>query len=162
MGGAAGAGPCRSTGDSRIEDTEHLQASRASRWRFLSHCTKRWKHCDRDWRCQRQGYAGSYEGRVPCRTLRSLAHHIESPAEILSAMNQRMLTRSRGGFTTCLVLRVDANEEIIVANAGHIARFCEREKVCNENGLPLGLRRPWSRFGPDFFRGSQVPGSIGS
>ena len=41
-------------------------------------------------------------------TLRTLAHYTQSPGEILAAMNQRMLGRANGGFTTCLALRVDA------------------------------------------------------
>jgi hypothetical protein len=72
-------------------------------------------------------------------TLRTLVHYTESPAEILSAMNQRMLARSRGGFTTCLVLRADTNGEMVVANAGHIAPFVNGEELAIENGLPLGL-----------------------
>jgi hypothetical protein len=31
-----------------------------------------------------------------------------------------LLARSNNGFTTCLVLRVDANGSMIIANAGHI------------------------------------------
>src|SRR6202041_837727 len=42
-------------------------------------------------------------------TLRTLAHYSQSPGEILSAMNQLMLGRSRGGFTTCLVLLAAAD-----------------------------------------------------
>ena len=41
-------------------------------------------------------------------TLHTLAHYKHSPHEILAAMNQRMLARSSGSFTTCLVLRADA------------------------------------------------------
>ena len=38
-------------------------------------------------------------------TLRTLVHYSESPGEILSAMNQSaMIGRTKGGFTTCLVL----------------------------------------------------------
>ena len=40
-------------------------------------------------------------------TMRTLAHYTQSPGEILTAMNYRMLNRSAGGFTTCLVVRVD-------------------------------------------------------
>jgi hypothetical protein len=39
-------------------------------------------------------------------TFRTLAHYTQSPGKILSAMNQRMIGRNSGGFTTCLVLRV--------------------------------------------------------
>jgi serine phosphatase RsbU (regulator of sigma subunit) len=72
-------------------------------------------------------------------TFRTLAHYTQSPSEILSAMNTRMLSRSSGGFTTCLVLRVDADRTFTVANAGHIAPYLDGKELPLENGLPLGL-----------------------
>ena len=72
-------------------------------------------------------------------TVRTLAHYTESPGEILTAMNQRMLARSSGGFTTCLVLRADADGTLTIANAGHIAPYLEGQELAIENGLPLGL-----------------------
>jgi hypothetical protein len=72
-------------------------------------------------------------------TLRTLAHYTQSPSEILAAMNQRMLARSNGGFTTCLVLRADADGRLTIANAGHIAPYLVGKELPLENGLPLGL-----------------------
>jgi sigma-B regulation protein RsbU (phosphoserine phosphatase) len=72
-------------------------------------------------------------------TVRTLAHYTQSPGEILAAMNQRMLGRSRGGFTTCLVLRAEADGTLTVANAGHIAPYVTGRELPLENGLPLGL-----------------------
>jgi Stage II sporulation protein E (SpoIIE) len=72
-------------------------------------------------------------------TLRTLAHYSQSPGEILAAMNQRMLARSHGGFTTCLVLRCDADGRLTIANAGHIAPYLVGKELPLENGLPLGL-----------------------
>jgi hypothetical protein len=72
-------------------------------------------------------------------TFRTLAHYTQSPSEILAAMNQRMLARSRGGFTTCLVLRVDPDGTLTVANAGHIAPYLNGKELAIDNGLPLGL-----------------------
>jgi Stage II sporulation protein E (SpoIIE) len=72
-------------------------------------------------------------------TLRTLAHYTQNPGEILAAMNQRMLARSHGGFTTCLVLRCDANGTLTIANAGHIAPYLAGKELPIENGLPLGL-----------------------
>lgn len=72
-------------------------------------------------------------------TFRTLAHYSESPSAILEAMNTRMLGRSRGGFTTCLVLRADQNGALTVANAGHIAPYAQGKEIQIENGLPLGL-----------------------
>ena len=72
-------------------------------------------------------------------TVRTLVHYTQSPGEILAAMNQRMLGRSSGGFTTCLVLRCDADGKLTIANAGHIAPFVAGRELPLENGLPLGL-----------------------
>ena len=71
--------------------------------------------------------------------LRTLAHYTQSPGEILAAMNQRMLGRSRGGFTTCLVLLAAPDGTVTVANAGHISPYLKGQEVPVENGLPLGL-----------------------
>jgi sigma-B regulation protein RsbU (phosphoserine phosphatase) len=72
-------------------------------------------------------------------TLRTLAHYTQSPSEILASMNQRMLARSQGGFTTCLVLRVAEDCTLTVANAGHLAPYLHGTELEIENGLPLGL-----------------------
>jgi hypothetical protein len=72
-------------------------------------------------------------------TLRTLAHYSQSPGEILTAMNERMLGRSRGGFTTCLVLLAALDGTVTVANAGHISPYLNGRELPLENGLPLGL-----------------------
>jgi len=72
-------------------------------------------------------------------TLGTLAHYTASPGEILAAMNQRMLFRSRDGFTTCLVLRVDPDGSLTMANAGHIPPYYRGEELAVESGFPLGL-----------------------
>jgi hypothetical protein len=72
-------------------------------------------------------------------TVRTLAHYTQSPGEILTAMNQRMLTRSGDGFTTCLVLRVDNDGKLTAANAGHLSPYLAGKELSLQNGLPLGL-----------------------
>jgi hypothetical protein len=72
-------------------------------------------------------------------TMRTLAHYTQSPGEILTAMNYRMLSRSAGGFTTCLVVRVDSDGTLTVANAGHLAPYVNGHELALKNGLPLGL-----------------------
>jgi hypothetical protein len=72
-------------------------------------------------------------------TVRTLAHYTQSPSEILAAMNQRMMARSGGGFTTCLVLRADADGTLTIANAGHISPYLNGKELAVNNDLPLGL-----------------------
>ena len=72
-------------------------------------------------------------------TLRTLAHFTDSPGAILSAMNLRMMARSHGGFTTCLVLRAAPDGTVTAANAGHLSPYLQTKEVTVESGLPLGL-----------------------
>ncbi|MGO9337449.1 MAG: PP2C family protein-serine/threonine phosphatase [Terracidiphilus sp.] len=72
-------------------------------------------------------------------TFRTLAHYTANPGEILAAMNRRMLVRSKDGFTTCLVLRADADGTLTVANAGHLPPYCNDEELAMDGGLPLGI-----------------------
>jgi len=72
-------------------------------------------------------------------TFRTLAHYTQFPGEILRAMNQRMLGRSKGAFTTCLVIRVEPNGTLTAANAGHILPYVDGREIPAETGLPLGL-----------------------
>jgi hypothetical protein len=72
-------------------------------------------------------------------TFRTLAHYTQSPGEILRAMNIRMLARTQGGFTTCMVLRVDPDGTLSAANAGHLAPYLDGSELPLENGLPLGI-----------------------
>jgi sigma-B regulation protein RsbU (phosphoserine phosphatase) len=72
-------------------------------------------------------------------TLRTLAHYTHRPSEILGAMNRRMLSRSQGGFTTCVVLLIEPQGSVIVANAGHLAPYLAGQEIAVENGLPLGI-----------------------
>ena len=72
-------------------------------------------------------------------TLRTLAHYTQNPGEILAAMNQRMLARSHGGFTICLVLHLTTDGKVTAANAGHLAPYRGGVEMEIENGLPLGL-----------------------
>src|ERR1022692_679952 len=67
-----------------------------------------------------KGLAAAITVSLLVGTLRTLTHYTQSPGEILGAMNARIAGRSRGGFTTCLVLRADADGCSTMANAGHI------------------------------------------
>jgi hypothetical protein len=72
-------------------------------------------------------------------TFRTLAHYTQRPSEILGSMNRRMLSRSQGGFTTCIVLRIEPQGAVIVANAGHLAPYLAGQEIAVENGFPLGI-----------------------
>jgi Stage II sporulation protein E (SpoIIE) len=72
-------------------------------------------------------------------TLRTLAEYTHSPAEILRGLNRRLLGRTDGGFVTCSIARIDPDGETTLANAGHLAPFCDREELPVSGSLPLGV-----------------------
>lgn len=72
-------------------------------------------------------------------TLHALAESTSSPSQLLAGLNRATLGRSRGGFTTCLILHARPGGAITFANAGHIAPYCNGSELALENGLPLGL-----------------------
>lgn len=71
--------------------------------------------------------------------IRTLVRTTQSPGEILEVLNERMIGRSEGGFTTCLVLRADPDGKLTIANAGHIAPYLDGRELQTSSELPLGL-----------------------
>jgi hypothetical protein len=71
--------------------------------------------------------------------VRTLADTTSDPLTILSGINHRLIGRSNGGFSTCLILHVSAAGLVTLANAGHLEPFLNGEAVPLEGSLPLGL-----------------------
>jgi len=71
--------------------------------------------------------------------LRTLAENTGSPAAILAGLNRRLHGRLRGGFATCVVMRLDPDGTCVVANAGHPAPFLNKQEVELPGTLPLGV-----------------------
>jgi hypothetical protein len=72
-------------------------------------------------------------------TLHALVETTTSPGQLLAGLNRLTQARSHGGFTTCLILRVEADGVVTFANAGHIPPYRNGMEIECENGLPLGL-----------------------
>jgi hypothetical protein len=72
-------------------------------------------------------------------TLHALVETTTSPGQLLAGLNRLTQTRSHGGFTTCLILRVGADGVVTFANAGHISPYRNGAEMNSKNGLPLGL-----------------------
>ena len=72
-------------------------------------------------------------------TLHTLAETTNSPGELMAGLNRRVMGRSAGGFTTCLLFRAEPGGRVTFANAGHIPPYCDGFPIALENALPLGL-----------------------
>jgi hypothetical protein len=71
--------------------------------------------------------------------IRSTVEMTQDPAAVLAALNRRLHGRLRGGFATCLALRLDADGRCVIANAGHLPPFLNGKEVELPPALPLGL-----------------------
>jgi serine phosphatase RsbU (regulator of sigma subunit) len=70
--------------------------------------------------------------------LRTLGGFTEEPAEILDELNRRLCGETQGGFTTCLVVRLD-DGLVTLANAGHLPPYVNGSEIPLTGSLPLGL-----------------------
>jgi hypothetical protein len=71
--------------------------------------------------------------------LHSLAEVTNRPGELLAGLNRRVMGRSGGGFTTCLLFCAEQGGQVTFANAGHLSPYLEGREIVLKNGFPLGL-----------------------
>jgi hypothetical protein len=62
-----------------------------------------------------------------------------SPGEALGELNRVLMGQTGGGFVTCCCVRIAADGELTIANAGHLAPYLDGREVAVDTGLPLGL-----------------------
>jgi hypothetical protein len=77
--------------------------------------------------------------------IRAEAAHGAPPASMLASLNQRMMGRSNGGFTTCMAAHITAEGKLTLANAGHLPPYLNGREIAVTGSLPLGIvaRRPF-------------------
>ncbi len=88
-----------------------------------------------------KGLKAAMTGALILGALRSLAQESLSPSQMLSRLNAQLATSSDGGFVTCLVARIAGDGTVKLANAGHLAPYCNGEEVSTPSRLPLGITR---------------------
>jgi hypothetical protein len=71
--------------------------------------------------------------------IRAEAAHGTEPAALLRLLNDRIMGRSQGGFTTCLAAHIAAGGRMTVANAGHLPPYLNGEEIGVPGSLPLGI-----------------------
>ena len=63
----------------------------------------------------------------------------DEPARILTELNRRLYGRTHGGFATCLVVRLDNDGRLALANAGHLPPYLNGREIPFAGSEPLGL-----------------------
>jgi hypothetical protein len=71
--------------------------------------------------------------------LRTVSSFTEEPAAILGELNRRLFGRTHGGFATCLIVRVDEQGRLTVANAGHPPPYLNGAETAFPGSMPLGM-----------------------
>lgn len=70
--------------------------------------------------------------------IRGVAEFTKDPAELLSNLNERLVGRGGGGFSTALVAAISADGRVTIANAGHLSPYLDGVEVELPGALPLG------------------------
>jgi serine phosphatase RsbU (regulator of sigma subunit) len=70
--------------------------------------------------------------------IRTITELISDPLIILQTLNRRLIGRGEA-HATCLALRIAADGEITLANAGHVPPYLNGEPVAMEGALPPGM-----------------------
>jgi serine phosphatase RsbU (regulator of sigma subunit) len=71
--------------------------------------------------------------------VRTAAAYSHKPDEILAQLNERLLGRTQGGFSTALCAHISADGQVTVANAGHLSPYLDGIEVELPGALPLGV-----------------------
>jgi hypothetical protein len=71
--------------------------------------------------------------------IRATAEFICAPQEILASLNERLIGRTRGGFSTALAAHFLPEGFVEIANAGHLSPYLDGREVDLPGALPLGV-----------------------
>lgn len=71
--------------------------------------------------------------------IRGVAEYTEDPAELLANLNERLVGRGGGSFSTALVIRIACDGLCTLANAGHLPPYLDGREIEMPGALPLGV-----------------------
>jgi hypothetical protein len=71
--------------------------------------------------------------------IRATADRTNNPEEILASLNDRLVGRGGGGFSTALAAHIRSNGTVTIANAGHLSPYLDGREVELPGALPLGV-----------------------
>jgi hypothetical protein len=86
-----------------------------------------------------KGLPAAMQVAVLVGSVRTLAGRTADPAQILAEMNERLVGKTSGGFSTCLAALIRADGTGLLASAGHPAPFLNGKEVDLPGALPLGF-----------------------
>lgn len=70
--------------------------------------------------------------------IKTAVQHTEDPVEILGSLNEQLCDREHAS-ATCLVMRIDPNGEVVLANAGQLPPYLNGKEIEMEGALPVGI-----------------------
>jgi hypothetical protein len=70
--------------------------------------------------------------------MQSAAQHSSDPAEILNEVNKQLCDHQEAS-ATCLIMRIDSNGKVLLANAGHLPPYLNGKEMSMEGALPIGI-----------------------
>jgi serine phosphatase RsbU (regulator of sigma subunit) len=71
--------------------------------------------------------------------IRGVAEYSVDPSELLASLNERLIGRVNGGFSTALAAHITADGWVTIANAGHLSPYLDGHEVELPGALPLGV-----------------------
>jgi hypothetical protein len=72
-------------------------------------------------------------------SIRTAAEDTHAPEVLLRRLNERLIGRTQGGFTTALAAYIAPDGEVTIANAGHLPPYLDGREVELPGALPLGI-----------------------
>jgi hypothetical protein len=70
--------------------------------------------------------------------IRAATKYSSDPARILNEVNEQLCEREHAS-ATCLILRIDADGSVTLANAGHLPPYLNGREITMEGALPVGI-----------------------
>jgi phosphoserine phosphatase RsbU/P len=86
-----------------------------------------------------KGLPAAMQVAVLVGSMRTLAGRTSDPGQILAEMNDRLIGKTTGGFSTCLAVLLRADGSGLLASAGHPAPYLNGRELEMPGALPLGI-----------------------
>lgn len=72
-------------------------------------------------------------------SIRTVADYTQSPSTLLANLNERLIGRTHGGFSTALAAHLAPDGSVTIANAGHLPPYLDGREIEISGALPLGI-----------------------